>query len=101
MSRIGRDEVEAIAELARLTLEPDEAERMTRDLDQILDYVAALQELDTSGIEPTSHAILLATPVRADQAMPGIDPETALANAPERAGSSFVVPKVIAGDEEG
>jgi Asp-tRNA(Asn)/Glu-tRNA(Gln) amidotransferase C subunit len=43
----------------------------------------------------------LATPLREDRATPGLDPEVALANAPEREGSAFVVPKVIEGEEEG
>ncbi|MEE8579961.1 MAG: Asp-tRNA(Asn)/Glu-tRNA(Gln) amidotransferase subunit GatC [Myxococcota bacterium] len=101
MSRIGREEVEKIASLARLTLSEDEAVRMTRDLDQILDYVAALRELDTTDIQPTAHAIPLPTPLREDRALPATDPELVLSNAPERDGSAFVVPKVIARDEEG
>ncbi len=101
MSRISREEVEQIAVLARLSLSEEEAEQMTRDLDQILSYVAALSELDTSGIEPTARAIPLPTPMREDRALPAIDPELALSNAPERDGTAFVVPKVIASDEEG
>ncbi len=101
MSRISREEVEQIAVLARLSLSEEEAEQMTRDLDQILSYVAALSELDTSGIETTARAIPLPTPMREDRALPAIDPELALSNAPERDGTAFVVPKVIASDEEG
>ena len=101
MSRISREEVEQIAVLARLSLSEEEAEQMTRDLDQILSYVAALSELDTSRIEPTARAIPLPTPMREDRALPPIDPELALSNAPERDGTAFVVPKVIASDEEG
>ncbi len=101
MSRISREEVEQIAVLARLSLSEEEAEQMTRDLDQILSYVAALSELDTSGIEPTARANLLPTPMREDRALPAIDPELALSNAPARDGTAFVVPKVIASDEEG
>jgi aspartyl-tRNA(Asn)/glutamyl-tRNA(Gln) amidotransferase subunit C len=99
MARISRKQVDRIAELARLSLEGGEAEAMERDLERILDYVAALQELDTEGVEPTAHAILLATPLRRDEAAPAMDPELAIANAPRSAGTAFVVPKVI--DEEG
>ena len=74
---------------------------MARDLDQILGYVETLSELDTTGIEPTAHAVSLSTPMREDRAVSPIEPELALSNAPEREGSSFVVPKVIGGDEEG
>ena len=99
MSRITREDVERTAELARLSLSDDEVEAMTHDLGRILDHVDQLQALDTAGIEPTAHAIPLATPMRADQASPGIDPELALANAPLREASAFVVPKVIDGEE--
>jgi aspartyl-tRNA(Asn)/glutamyl-tRNA(Gln) amidotransferase subunit C len=99
MSRITREDVERTATLARLSLDEAEIEAMTRDLGRILDYADQLQQLDTDGIEPTAHAIPLATPFREDRAEPGIDPDLALANAPERDGSAFVVPKVIEGEE--
>ncbi len=99
MAHITRQQVDRIAELARLSLEGEEAEAMERDLERILDYVATLQELDTEGVTPTAHAIALATPVRPDKAAEPMDPELVVANAPESVGTAFVVPKVI--DERG
>jgi aspartyl-tRNA(Asn)/glutamyl-tRNA(Gln) amidotransferase subunit C len=99
MSRIQRAEVERIAELARLDLSEAEAVRMTADIEAILGYVAALDALDTTGVEPTTHAVPLATPLREDRAAPPLDPDLALANAPERDGFAFVVPKVLDEDE--
>jgi aspartyl-tRNA(Asn)/glutamyl-tRNA(Gln) amidotransferase subunit C len=101
MSRITRSEVHRVARLARLALSDAEADRMTEDLDHILEYAEALQRLDTEGIEPTAHAIPLATPMRADRAVSGIDPALAVANAAEAVDTAFVVPKVIEGEEEG
>ena len=101
MAHITRDEVERVAALARLLLSDEEAERMAAELDTILGYVETLDRLDTDGVEPTSHVIPLATPLRQDRAVAPLDPELALANAPEREGSAFVVPKVIEGEEEG
>jgi aspartyl-tRNA(Asn)/glutamyl-tRNA(Gln) amidotransferase subunit C len=101
MARITRAEVHRVAKLARLSLSDEEAERMTSDLDRILEYVETLRELDTGGIEPTAHAIPLATPMREDRAGPAIAPELAVANAPESIASAFVVPKVIEGEDEG
>jgi aspartyl-tRNA(Asn)/glutamyl-tRNA(Gln) amidotransferase subunit C len=101
MARITREEVERIAWLARLELSGEEAERMTRDLDELLDYVTLLAELDTRAVEPTAHALPLPTPLREDRAEPPLDPELALAGAPEREDTAFVVPVVIAADEEG
>ena len=99
MSRITREDVERTADLARLSLSKDEIEAMTHELGQILDHVEQLQALDTEGIEPTAHAIPLATPLRPDRASPGIDPDLAVANAPASDGHAFVVPKVIDGEE--
>jgi aspartyl-tRNA(Asn)/glutamyl-tRNA(Gln) amidotransferase subunit C len=96
-----RDEVEKVAALARLSLVDGAAERMASELDQILEYAQTLAQVDTTDIEPTAHAIPLPTPLREDRAAPPLDPELAVANAPEREGTAFVVPKVIEGDEEG
>jgi aspartyl-tRNA(Asn)/glutamyl-tRNA(Gln) amidotransferase subunit C len=99
MSRISRQDVVRTAALARLSLTEGEIEAMTRDLARILDYAEELQQLDTEGIEPTAHAIPLPTPLRADLPEPAVACELALANAPLREGSAFVVPKVIEGGE--
>jgi aspartyl-tRNA(Asn)/glutamyl-tRNA(Gln) amidotransferase subunit C len=99
MTRIATTEVERIAALARLDLAPGEATRAAAELEAILGYVESLQALDTTGVEPTTHAIPLATPLREDRAAPALDPERALANAPERDGFAFVVPKVLDEDE--
>ena len=101
MPRISREEVERVAALARLSLSDDEITRMASDLDAILGYAEMLQEVDTQGVEPTSHAIPLPTPMRDDVPDEPLDPELALSNAPERSHSAFVVPKVIEGEEEG
>lgn len=100
MPRITRAEVERVVALARLTLDPDELDRMERDLGAILEYVDTLGRVDTEGVEPTSHVLPLATPLRDDAPEPPLAPELAVANAPEAQGTAFVVPKVIAGEEE-
>jgi aspartyl-tRNA(Asn)/glutamyl-tRNA(Gln) amidotransferase subunit C len=99
MARISPEEVQHIAKLARLSLDEAEVAAMASDLDHVLEYVAALDELDTSGIEPTAHAIPLDTPLRKDESVAGMDPELAVSNAPERHGTAFSVPKVLAGEE--
>ncbi len=101
MAQITREEVERIAALAHLSLSNEEAERMAAELDSILGYVATLAEVDTEGIAPTSHVIPLPTPLREDRGGPSLDPEVAVANAPEREGTAFVVPKVIEAEQEG
>jgi aspartyl-tRNA(Asn)/glutamyl-tRNA(Gln) amidotransferase subunit C len=101
MARINRDDVERVASLAKLSLSDEEAETLAAELGSLLDHFEALQEIDTSGIAPTSHPIPLPTPMRDDRAVVAMDPELAVANAPESAGTAFVVPKVVDSESEG
>lgn len=93
--KISRAEVEHVARLARLALQPEELEALTGQMDAILGYVDKLNELDTDGIEPTSHAVPMENAFRADEVKPSIGIERALQNAPKKDGSCFEVPKVI------
>ncbi len=88
-------DVEHVARLARLELSPHETETFTGQMDAILAYVDKLNELDTEGVVPTAHAVPMENAFRNDTARPGIGVEAALANAPDRTGSFYRVPKVI------
>jgi aspartyl-tRNA(Asn)/glutamyl-tRNA(Gln) amidotransferase subunit C len=101
MSRIGRAEVERIGHLARLRLEPAEAEALAHDLDAILRHVAELATVDTDGVAPTAHVRALATPLRNDVAVRSDVSQLVLAAAPEREGDAFLVPPVLEGEDEG
>jgi aspartyl-tRNA(Asn)/glutamyl-tRNA(Gln) amidotransferase subunit C len=87
--------VERVAALARLRLGPDEVERLTADLDHILDAFTRLRQLDTTGVEPTAHVEVLDAPLREDEACNPPAGDEALANAPARDGRRFRVPKII------
>ena len=99
MPRISRDQVLHVAHLARLRLDDAETEAMTGQLDTILEHARSLESLDTEGIEPTSHPLPIRTPWREDRCEPPISAEQALANAPERSDTAFVVPKILDADE--
>jgi aspartyl-tRNA(Asn)/glutamyl-tRNA(Gln) amidotransferase subunit C len=99
VSRISRDTVLHVAELARLSLSDAEAGAAAEELGTILEYAETLRTLDTSGVEPTAHPIPLPTPLRDDRPAPALDPERALANAPQRDATAFVVPKILDADE--
>ena len=101
MARINREEVERVAALARLRLSDREADQMAAELDAILGFAESLQELDTSGIEPTSQPIPLSTPRRDDTPAAVLDTELIAANAPQFSDSAFLVPKVIDSETEG
>jgi aspartyl-tRNA(Asn)/glutamyl-tRNA(Gln) amidotransferase subunit C len=88
-------DVAKVALLARLRLSPDEIEMFTGQLNSIVDYVAQLQELDTTGVEPLAHGIELRNVFRDDVRGPALDREQALANAPRRDKVGFLVPAVL------
>jgi aspartyl-tRNA(Asn)/glutamyl-tRNA(Gln) amidotransferase subunit C len=88
-------EVAKVALLARLRVAPGELEAFTGQLNSIVDYVAQLQELDTTGIEPLTHGIDMHNVFRDDVCESSLDREKALANAPERNHVGFLVPAVL------
>jgi aspartyl-tRNA(Asn)/glutamyl-tRNA(Gln) amidotransferase subunit C len=90
-----QEEVLHVADLARLSLRPEEVEMFTRQLNDILGYVEQLQELDTAGVEPMSHVVPVHNVFREDEVQPGLERDQALENAPAREGGAFVVPRVI------
>jgi aspartyl-tRNA(Asn)/glutamyl-tRNA(Gln) amidotransferase subunit C len=93
--RIALADVEHVARLARLALTADEKERMREQLDRILAYIDKLRQLDTEDVEPTSHAVPMVNVMRDDEVEPGLPAEEMLANAPDRAGAFFRVPRII------
>jgi aspartyl-tRNA(Asn)/glutamyl-tRNA(Gln) amidotransferase subunit C len=93
--KITPEEVAHVANLARLHLSESEVKEMARQLDDILTYVAKLNELDTKGVEPTTHAISIVNAFREDDVRPSLEREKSLANGPRQDGESFVVPRVI------
>ena len=88
-------DVAYVANLARLHLADEEVATFQRQLQDIVGYVRKIRELDTAGIEPTSHAHDVHNVFRRDEVKPGLDRETVLSNAPERAGDQFKVPKIL------
>ena len=88
-------DVEHIAQLARLALTDSEKEMFATQLASILSYVEKLGELDTSGVEPTSHVVTIGNVVREDKVRTSLAKDLALMNAPDRAGDFYRVPKII------
>jgi aspartyl-tRNA(Asn)/glutamyl-tRNA(Gln) amidotransferase subunit C len=88
-------DVEHVARLARLELTLGEKELFAGQMGAILGYVEKLNGVNTEGIVPTSHAVPMENSFREDITTPSIGLDKALANAPDRSGSFFAVPKVI------
>jgi aspartyl-tRNA(Asn)/glutamyl-tRNA(Gln) amidotransferase subunit C len=96
MPALTRKEVEEIAVLARLHLEPEELERMQHELGAILEHFGALAAVDTTGVPPMTHAVPMDLRMRLDVSEASLAPETALAGVPKRDGDLMVVPLSIA-----
>lgn len=84
-----------MAVLARLDLSADDMERLTGQLDSILGYVDKLNELDTEGVEPMSHAVDVVNAMRPDRVVNRPRTEALLRNAPAREDDFIRVPKII------
>lgn len=89
------DQVRWVSHLAQLQLSEADLSIMTRHLDSIVAYVNQLQQVDTDGVEPLSHALPIHNVFREDEARASLTAASALANAPQRSGDYFAVPAVF------
>lgn len=93
--KLSTSDVEYVAKLARLEVTEAEKEKFTAQLNDILLYIDKLNELDTQGVAPMSHAIAVTNAFREDKIAESLGTQKALANAPDARGEFFRVPKVI------
>lgn len=93
--RFTEDTVRKVAELARLQLTPEETARFATQLGKVLEYIEKLNALDTSKVEPLTHALDITQPMRADASRPGPGTEAMMEGAPEHAYESYKVPQVL------
>jgi aspartyl-tRNA(Asn)/glutamyl-tRNA(Gln) amidotransferase subunit C len=84
-----------VAHLARLELTPEQQEKLSGQLGNILAYIEKLKEVDVSGVEPTAHPFPLVNVTRPDSVRPSLSQEEALRNAPAHANGVFIVPKIL------
>ncbi len=92
-------EVDYVAHLARLPLEPAEKKRMAGQLSDILKTARRIQELDTTGIEPTSHVFDLPAVLRDDVNRPSLHLSKVLQNAPRQEKGFIRVPRITASEQ--
>ena len=93
--RLSREEVLHLAQLVRMGLPEEEIERLQKQLSNILENFQVLQDVDTSDVPPTGHAIDLNTVMREDVPKESIPVEDVLANAPRRENNLFRVKAVL------
>ena len=93
--KITKEEVIYVANLARLDLDEAAVDKFSDQIGEILAYVDTLNQVDTRGVPPTSHAISLINAFREDDMRKHLDRDAATANAPDKDEGSFIVPKVV------
>jgi len=96
--KITESQVRDVAGLANLNLTDSEISRLAKDMDEILTHMDALNELDTSTVEPMAQVLYQSdetATLRADEVIPPLGNENALANAPLAGAGYYKVPKVI------
>ncbi|MCH1624662.1 Asp-tRNA(Asn)/Glu-tRNA(Gln) amidotransferase subunit GatC [Fredinandcohnia quinoae] len=95
MSRISINEVKHVANLARLAVTEEEAEMFQEQLDAIITFAEQLNELDTEGVQPTTHVLTMKNILREDKATEGLPIEEVLKNAPDAKDGQIRVPSII------
>lgn len=93
--QITRELIDYVADLSRLRLTEEEKDKAEKDLGSILTYIDKLNELDTVGVEPMSHAFPVKNVFREDEVKPSEDREVLLQNAPVQQDGCFKVPKTV------
>lgn len=93
--KIDADLVRYLAHMARLSLREGEIPLYTEQLSEILDFMERLHAIDTTGVPETTHVLDLENVFRPDEVRPSSDREEVLANAPERKGDCFAVPRIL------
>jgi len=88
-------DVEHVANLARLELTEEEKQMFNEQLNAILKYAEQLNQLDTEGVEPTSHAMLLSNVMREDEVRASLAIEQVMLNAPDEEDGQIKVPAVL------
>ena len=94
------DDAKHVAKLARLWLDEPQLQKLTGQLESILEYVNQIGRVDVSAVEPMAHALPLHNVFREDVIKPSLPLEKVLMNAPETDGPFFKVPKVLGSDED-
>lgn len=92
---IEKTEIIKIANLAKLKFSDEELEKFTSQFNEILDYMAKLNEINTDNVQPLSHPLEVTNVMREDELKNSVETKDALLNAPEKDEQYFLVPKVI------
>ena len=92
---VNRDQVLRMAKLSRLELTDTEVEKMTKSMNQLVEYMTILKQIDLKDVEPMLAVDTSARPMRPDELVPSLTKEQAFRNAPAVNMDHFSIPKVI------
>lgn len=95
MAKLSKEEVKHVANLARLAITEEEAEKFAEQLGKITDFAEQLNELDTTNVEPTSHVLPLVNVLREDVAKEGLPLEKVMLNVKEQEAGQIKVPSIM------
>ncbi len=93
--KITKDEVKYVADLARLTVSDEQADKLAGEMGEIITFAGMLSQMDTDGINPTNHAIKVENVLREDVHGQSYERDELIQNAPEDYAGCFVVPKIV------
>ncbi len=92
---IDRETIKYVAHLARIELQPNELEKLSEELPEILGFIDKLKHLNVEQVKPASHILPISNVLREDKLQVSLVSEKALENAPRKKGNFFSVPKII------
>ncbi|MEG0259966.1 MAG: Asp-tRNA(Asn)/Glu-tRNA(Gln) amidotransferase subunit GatC [Lysinibacillus sp.] len=95
MAKLTKEEVKHVANLARLAITEEEAEKFAEQLGKITDFAEQLNELDTTNVEPTTHVLPLVNVMREDVAHKGLDRDKMMLNVKEQEDGQVKVPAIM------
>lgn len=95
MSRISKDQVKHVANLARLAITDEDAEKFQKQLENMITYAEQLNELNTDDVKPTSHVLDMKNVLREDKPGKGLPVEEVLKNAPDHKDGQIRVPAIL------
>ena len=92
---LDKETIKHVAHLARIELQPNELEKLSGELHEILGFIDKLKDLNVEQVMPASHILPISNVLREDKPHISLSPEKALVNAPRTKGNFFSVPKII------
>lgn len=92
---LDKETIKHVAHLARIDLQPNELDKLSEELQKILDFIDKLSGLDVDQVKPASHILPISNVLREDKPQVSLTPEMALDNAPSKKGNFFCVPKIL------